>query len=35
MCTGRFQQAKGLLNHAGFSLKHPHVFHKITPEKTS
>lgn len=26
-------EKKDLLNHAGFSLNHPHVFHKITPEK--
>jgi len=34
-CTSRFQQAKGLFNHAGFSLKQPCVFQKITPEKIS
>lgn len=26
-------EKKNVLNHAGFSLNHPQVFHKITPEK--
>lgn len=26
-------EKKDLLNYAGFTLSHPHVFHKIIPEK--